>query len=82
MSIDEYSFGANKYITRLIFNDNIEELPETFLYGIYYSGRIKYLKLSDKIKVIHGRCLYDIPFLEEIILPKSLEEVEKDPYWD
>lgn len=78
VSIDEYSFGANKYITRLIFNDNIEELPEKFLYG--YSGRLKYLKLSDKIKVIHGRCLYDVP-LEEIILPKSLEEVEIDPYF-
>lgn len=81
-SLDEYSFGANKYIIRLLFNDNIEELPEYFLYGIYYSGRIKYLKLSNKIKVIHGRCLYDIPFMEEIILPKDLEEVEKDPYWD
>ena len=80
-SLDDYSFGANKYIVRLIFNDNIEELPENFLYGMYYSGRIKYLKLSDKIKIIHARCLYDISFLEEIILPKELEEVEKDPYY-
>ena len=77
VSIDDYSFGANRFIKRLIFNDNIEELPESFLYGDH--GSLKYLKLSDKIKVIHGRCLYDKSSLEEIILPKSLEEVKKDP---
>lgn len=79
VSIDDYSFGTNRFIKRLIFNDNIEELPENFLYGDY--GSLKYLKLSDKIKVIHGRCLYDVSSLEEIILPKSLEEVERDQYY-
>ena len=80
-AIDDYSFGDNKYLTRLIFNDNIEDLPENFIYGSDFSGKLKYLKLSDKIKVIHGRCLNYYPTLEEIVLPKDLEEVEKDPHY-
>lgn len=83
ISIDDYSFGANCYIRKLSFNDNIVDLPENFLYGNRYSesGGVTYLKLSNKIKVIHGRCLYDLSSIKEIILPKDLEEVEKDPDW-
>ena len=80
-SIDDYSFGANQYLKKLIFNDNIEVLPENFLYGSDYNGKLKYLKLSDKIKVIHGRCLYAFSSLEELVLPRDLEEVEKDKDW-
>lgn len=83
ISIDDYSFGANYYIRKLSFNDNIVDLPENFLYGNRNSesGGVTYLKLSNKIKVIHGRCLYDLSSIKEIILPKDLEEVEKDPDW-
>lgn len=81
VTIDDYSFGANNYIEKLIFNDNIEVLPECFIYGSSNKGKIKYLKLSDKIKVIHGRCLYQFSCLEELVLPKDLEEVEKDKDW-
>ena len=80
-SIDDYSFGANKYLRKLIFNDNIEELPEYFLYGTDYSGGVTYLKLSNKIKIIHGRCLYGMNSIKTLILPKDLEEVEKDRDW-
>lgn len=80
-TIDDYSFGANRFIRRLIFNDNIEELPENFLYGTDYSGGVTYLKLSNKIKVIYGRCLESMSSIKEIILPKELVEVEKDMYW-
>ena len=77
-SIDDYSFGANKYLRKLIFNDNIEELPEYFLYGTDYSGGVTYLKLSNKIKIIHAPCLYRMNSIKTLILPKDLEEVEKD----
>ena len=77
LSIDDYSFGANKYICKLIFNDNIEELPENFVYGTNYGGKITYLKLSNKIKKIPSRSL-SLALLE-IILPKDLEELEVLP---
>lgn len=80
-TIDNYSFSDNKCLVKLIFNDNIEELPEYFAYGTSpnYGGKLKYLKLSDRIK--------EIPYwsvalsLETIILPRDLEVVFSLPYW-
>lgn len=72
-SIDDYSFGANHFLLRLIFNDNIEELPENFLYSMNYSGSLSYLKLSDKIKKI-GNSISSATDLEELVLPKDLQD--------
>lgn len=80
-SIDDYAFGANRYLRKLIFNNNIEELPENFLYGTDYSGGVTELSLSDKIKVIYGRCLDSMNSIKVLKLPKDLKEIKKDPSW-
>lgn len=71
--IGDYAFaGYLFYLKNLIFNDNIESIPSGFLDGL--RGKLSYLKLSNKIKII------DIYFfkksIKKLILPKKLEKIE------
>ena len=63
--------------TEVIIPDNIESLGEGAFYGCY---DLKYVRLSNKLKIIPQLSFADCYVLEEVELPNNLEIIEDDAF--
>ena len=72
LSIDN-AFKGIRYLNEIIFNDNITELLSDCFFDSF--DAIRYLKLSNKIKIIGNECLRKLKSLYKIVLPQELEKI-------
>ena len=75
-TVDEYSMGANHYLTTIIFSDAIETLPKYVFYGCTYSNSNKcVVHLPENLKTLVKSSLSDLR-IREIYIPKNLTAIE------
>lgn len=82
LELENYCFSGNKDICKkIIFNDNIETLPqETF----YVNHNLEYIKLSNNIRILPSGVFNNLSNLKTLVLPSQLEQIltgEYHYYW-
>lgn len=74
----DYPYFGGKEITSITMSDNVVALPQNFAFG---AGKLKYVKLSAKLKTIPMNAFHSCSGLTEInFIPNGVETIEQNAF--
>lgn len=74
----DYSYFGGDAVTSITMSDNVVALPQNFAFG---AGKLKYVKLSAKLKTIPMNAFHSCSGLTEInFIPNGVETIEQNAF--